>query len=97
MKDKQFGVLNDCKLMLTVRSLQLGPSKTPSSFNDPLLQTLSSSLDDSLMGLDVPELSNLHAGLDLSTSEGRSRPVQEADWWFSSTVVEFGDLNWSWN
>jgi hypothetical protein len=31
------------------------------------------------MGLHVPELSKLHGGLDLTISEGRARPVQEAD------------------
>jgi hypothetical protein len=36
------------------------------------------------MGLDVPELCRL----DLTTSEGIARPVQEADWRLSSTVVE---------
>jgi hypothetical protein len=48
------------------------------------------------MGLDVPELSKLYAGL-LTTSEEIARPVQEADWRLSSTVVESGDLDWSWN
>jgi hypothetical protein len=40
MKEKQFEELSSVKLMLTVRSLQVGPSKKPSSFNDPPLQTV---------------------------------------------------------
>jgi hypothetical protein len=85
--------------MLTVRSLQVGPIKDAFVVqrSSPTDRRLSSSLDDSLMGLDVPELSKLHAGMDLTTSEGRARPVRDADWRLSSTVVESGDLDWSWN
>jgi hypothetical protein len=48
------------------------------------------------MGLDVPELSKLHAGLDLTTFEGRARPVRDADWrlsvqwWSLETSIEAG-------
>jgi hypothetical protein len=42
------------------------------------------------MGLDAPELSKLHAGLDLTTSEGYLDLCKKSDWRLSSTVVGSG-------
>jgi hypothetical protein len=64
-----------CSCLPCVRSR----SQVKQTLQRRLRHSTTPSLDDSLMGIDVPEFSKLLAGLDFYYLTGRARPGQEAD------------------